>query len=330
MHSKNTRLLALENWLHAIGYEGDLRPIAGDASGRRFYRLTWRSEHIGYSLIAVDAPPPESVEQIQQARSYFIDGEHLVFPTIHALNIQQGFALMDDMGDQLLHDQLATNEAPLYKQALAGLIEMQTAQAPLPATYTELLLDREMNLFSEWLVSAYLKAQIEDKGLWTALKAQLVQAIQAQPQTRVHRDYHSRNLLLSKQRLGVVDFQDAVTGSYVYDVVSLLRDAYHETTALDDYLMYFYERSALAQAHSYAVFEEHFHTVCLQRQLKVAGIFVRLYLRDGKAAYLPHIPRVLNYLLYSARYFSHLKGLVQWIEALHQQVIEKQAMEGHA
>lgn len=294
----------------------ELRPVSGDASFRRYFRL----QTAGGSLIAVDAPPEKENLRpfVAISRALRENGSHA--PEVLAVDHGQGFMLLEDFGDRLLLPALADDKADaLYDVAMRELVRLQDVVDvhgyALPP-YDRARLLAEMELFRDWFVKVHLQLELSAAEL-AVLDGACVRIADdnlAQPTVFVHRDYHSRNLmLLDDGELGIIDFQDAVTGPVTYDLVSLLRDAYivwpparvagwakRCARLLRD------ERRIDVDD---ATFMRWFDWMGAQRHLKVVGIFARLWHRDGKAGYLEDIPRVFNYLLEEIRAYPELAPL---------------------
>jgi aminoglycoside/choline kinase family phosphotransferase len=233
-------------------------------------------------------------------------------PQVLDADLEQGILLLSDLGQQQYLQVLdADNADRLYGDAMDALITLQAGvareSARLPL-YDERLLMREMQLFRDWLLQRHLGLTLthsEQRLLDTTL-AQLLDAALAQPVVVVHRDFHSRNLMLMEQHNpGVLDFQDAVLGPVSYDLLSLLRDCYIRWPEhkVSEWLLGYYDRacqSGILRGVDEADFKTWFDTMGMQRHLKVAGIFARLYYRDDKAGYLADIPLTLDYLLEEA------------------------------
>lgn len=280
--------------------------IPGDASFRGYHRLTVG----GNKFIVMDAPPDkESVNAFITVDKLMAGVVHV--PTIFAVDETQGFVVLEDLGDTDFADVISNDVSGYkaetkrhYRQAMNEILAIQQinikdAQAILPY-YDEVLLRREMGLFTDWFLP-YIGVAFtrETEQLWQDVQADIVKQVTAQPQVVVHRDFHSRNLMIleNTDRLGVIDFQDAVIGAYTYDLASLLRDAYIDfdenwvTTQLDTY----YQLANIEK--SLAAFTIDFNMMSMQRHLKVLGIFVRLFERDGKERYLANLPKVFQDLL---------------------------------
>lgn len=313
-----------------------LSPVSGDASFRRYFRV---HSH-GRTWIAVDAPAEKensaSFVAIAQAwKSLGIDT-----PQVHLADLKQGFMLLSDLGDRLYLDQLdaadsATAE-PLYAQAMQTLSRIQQCKSiqdqPLPP-YDRAFLEREMELFRDWFIGQQLQMTLTvyEQKMLDALFESLVVSAHAQPQVCVHRDFHSRNLMLvGDSAPGVIDFQDAVWGPITYDLVSLLRDCYIAWPKADvsrwaQTYQDLAQQSGLMETVSSQRFIGWFDRMGMQRHLKVAGIFVRLHLRDGKSEYLADIPRVLNYLRQVSAGYPEYQAFSRWID---QRVIPAMAVTG--
>ena len=314
----------LRGWLNAtLGVETCMAPASDDASFRRYFRI--RRGGSQASLIAMDAPPDkESCAQfVRVARLFAEAGVHV--PAIHAQDLAQGFLLLSDLGDTTYLSALDEHSAgALYGHALDALIQIQLASRPgaLP-DYDRGLLEREMRLFPEWYISRQLRRELSPAqagSLENAFSAILANNL-AQAQVFVHRDYHSRNLMVSDPCPGILDFQDAVYGPVTYDLVSLLRDAYiaWEEERVIDWTVRYWEKARSARlpvAAEFADFYRDFEWMGVQRQLKVLGIFARLSLRDGKDGYLKDQPRVMGYLRRACGRYSGLSPLARLLDEL--------------
>ena len=315
----------LRGWLEATLGSGEFHvaPASDDASFRRYFRI--RRGGAQASLIAMDAPPDkESCAQfVRVARVFAEAGVHV--PAIHAQDLAQGFLLLSDMGERTYLQVLDEHSAAkLYEPALDALLRIQLASRPgvLP-DYDVDLLTRELRLFPDWYVSRQLGRQLGaaqaatlEEGFSAILRNNL-----AQPRVFVHRDYHSRNLMVCEPCPGILDFQDAVHGPITYDLVSLLRDAYiaWEEERVIDWAVRFWEkarRAKLPVAGDFAEFYRDFEWMGVQRQLKVLGIFARLSFRDGKNGYLKDQPRVMNYLRRASARYRELAPLARLLDEL--------------
>ena len=314
----------LRGWLNAtLGVEIRIAPASDDASFRRYFRI--RRADSQPSLIAMDAPPDkESCAQFVRVAGLFAAaGVHV--PAIHAEDPARGFLLLSDLGDTTYLSALDEHSAGvLYGHALDALIRIQLASRPgaLP-DYERGLLEKEMRLFPEWYVSRQLRRELtpaQSEGLENAFSAILANNL-AQARVFVHRDYHSRNLMVCDPCPGILDFQDAVYGPVTYDLVSLLRDAYitWEEERVIDWTVRYWEKARSARLPvpgEFPDFYRDFEWMGAQRQLKVLGIFARLSLRDGKDGYLKDQPRVMDYLRRTCERYRGLSPLARLLDEL--------------
>ena len=306
------RKLSLHGWLSDYyNMNGvDLIPVSGDASFRRYFRFNYQSDHNTepLTLIAVDAPP--ELENSQP----FVDVSDLLFkhqcavPKIYLSSLENGFFVIEDFGDQLLLNCLDEHSADaLYTEAMQAIIRMQAINPSSLPNYDSQLLQREMQLFTDWYCIEHKHINIDEalNNLLVETYHHLEQNALEQPQVFVHRDFHSRNLMVREnQPLGVIDFQDAVKGPITYDLVSLLRDCYVDwpQARIDQWSRQFYDMLP-TKDFTYETFIRWFDLMGIQRHLKATGIFCRLNYRDSKSAYLNDIPRTLGYVdAVSAKY----------------------------
>jgi len=300
----------------------DLVPASEDASFRRYFRVARGNA----TVIAMDAPPPheDCATFVRVARLFGEAGVHV--PEILAQDLQRGFLLVTDLGSTTYLEHIdAENADALYRDAMAALITLQRASRPgaLP-DYGEALLRREVDLFPEWYVRRHLGQSLsaDEQERIEGVFATLLANNLAQPRVYVHRDYHSRNLMVSDPRPGILDFQDAVYGPVTYDLVSLLKDAYIEwdEERVLDWAVRYWESAraaALPVAADFGEFYRDFEWMGAQRHLKVLGIFARLWHRDGKDRYLADLPLVLRYLQRTAERYRELSPLAVVLDKLH-------------
>ncbi len=289
-------------WLGDLGYQDYTLSVATeDASFRSYYRIQKGND----SWILMDSPP----EKVPCDRFVAVAGKllkaKLSAPEIFEQDQQQGFLLMTDFGSTTYLSVLdKKSEGPLYADALAALLKMQTdiGSDDLPI-YSEQLLLQEMDLFRDWFLKQLLGIDLDEtqQRQWSTIKQALVQNALEQPQIFVHRDYHSRNLMkIEKRNPAILDFQDAVKGPITYDLVSLLRDCYIAWPAVrvDQLALDFYELAKINELVDVkpAKFLRWFNLMGIQRHLKAIGIFSRLKIRDEKDGYLKDIPRTLEYI----------------------------------
>lgn len=298
------RLDRARNWVrNTLGLDRvELEPASTDASFRRYFRL--RAE--GRSRILMDAPPDREDCRPYAAVTALIEGAGVHVPAIQACDLDAGFLLLEDLGSRCYLDELdATSADRLYGDALEALLRMQLRipAASVPAYDTALVM-QELSLFDQWFLRRHLGIDLDAPAsdILSSSYALLTEHFVSQPRVFVHRDFHSRNLMLTGERNpGVLDFQDAVSGPAVYDVISLLRDVYVEwPEARVVGWMNDYQREALTRGVPVAgdtdAFARDADFVGAQRHLKIAGIFCRLYHRDEKPGYLRDIPLTLHYL----------------------------------
>ncbi len=299
-----------------------LTPLAGDASFRRYYRAELPNIH----YIVMDAPPvKESCGPfVAIATEFSKAGVHA--PQIIAQDLEQGFLLLEDMGNTLLLSALDhTTATPLYRLALQTLIRIQhvkkIAGYTLPA-FDRAFMYQEMQLFVDWFLKGMLNINLtpQEQTLIDQTFATIAARIESQPYLCVHRDYHSRNLmLLNTGEIGVLDFQDAVWGPVTYDIISLLKDCYivWPRDKIVDLVGYYHQLARTAgiiHDQSLTDFLSDFDWMGIQRHLKVIGIFSRLNLRDHKPGYLNDIPIAMNYLLDALSQFDELALFQQWLQ----------------
>ncbi len=301
----DVRVELARRWLSEELRLGDftLAPASSDASFRRYFRV---SRDAG-TLILMDAPPEREDSRPFLDLAARLASAGVTVPRVLATDLEKGLLLVTDLGDTHYLSALAGGAPPerLYADALDALLQMQTAVATrgLPA-YDERLLRFELGIFREWYLGRHLGASLtpaQDRELAKAEDV-LVAAALAQPRTFVHRDYHSRNLMvLTEGNPGVLDFQGALVGPVTYDLVSLLRDCYVAWPAdwvTDTALGYQrrLEEAGVLPETDPSVFLRWLDLTGTQRHLKAVGIFARLHHRDGKPHYLADIPRTLGYV----------------------------------
>lgn len=294
--------------LAELGADTGARPalaaVAGDASARRYFRFRCEAR----SYVVAEAPPAteKNTEFADIAR--LLRDAGINAPRVYAVDAARGFLLLEDLGDQLLLPLLDPHSVDdWYREAfdiLLGFARIGLEQPrAVPARYDRELLGEELGRFPEWFVAGLLGIELtgDDRPVLAALDSLLIDSALAQPRVLVHRDFHSRNLMVAGGGLAVIDFQDAVMGPVTYDLVSVLRDCYVRwpadqvrTWALE------YRARALADGLLAPVDEREFlrwfDLMGLQRHIKVLGTFARLHLRDGKDAYLDDLPLVLCYI----------------------------------
>lgn len=309
--------------------------LGGDASFRRYFR--YQDPETLQSFLLVDAPPPqEDVALFVRVATEF-QTAGMRTPQIHEADPEQGFMLLEDFGDSLFLPRLQLAQRSgdeqvadrLYESALTSLLALQRDSGPsqLPPYDAERLMN-EMRLFDQWFCGDMLGLEL-DSGTQRLLDETwqfLAEAAIAQKPVRVHRDYHSRNLMIIDgdiaARPGVIDFQDAVLGPVTYDLVSVLKDCYivWPRAQVRRWLAKYHEQAGkrliLPESLSFESFYRDFELMGMQRHIKVLGIFCRLALRDGKRGYLGDLPVVLDYVQQTARTYPELAAFSNWFERI--------------
>lgn len=300
----------------------ELQSLAGDAGFRRYFRVVGQP-----SLIAVDSPPEKEKNQAYIAVSLAFQHCGIVTPKIVAVDFANGFFLLEDFGLRLLQPELTSENSPAavaerYSQAETVLRKIQCVapESRVFPLYDAHELQVEMDLFAKWFVAELLGLSLDknEQRMLRELCEDLIRSALKQPQVVVHKDFHSRNLmLLEDNRLGLIDFQDALVGPITYDLVSLLKDCYlHlpadqvEQRALD------FKRTLEADKQLENMTDQEFlcsfDKMGLQRHIKVLGIFARLSLRDGKSSYLNDLPLVIRYTLEAAQSYPQAQAFYSW------------------
>ena len=328
-----SRHAAFEAWLAATApshglLPASLRIASADASFRRYLRIDTAA---GASRIIMDAPPEKENSEPFVRIAQLFGAAGLAVPEILAWDEAQGFMLLSDLGADTMMTALNPEQPeaalPLFQQAIDALVKLQLASQPaaLPP-YDEALLRRELQLFPDWYIAQHKALALDDKQqatLATAFERIVAEVLKA-PAVFVHRDFMPRNLMLPTQAgapLGVLDFQDAVYGPITYDIASLMRDAFiswPEDFVLDVTVRYWQAARAagLPVSEDFGEFWRAVEWMGLQRHLKVAGIFARLTLRDGKAKYLADAPRFIAYIRHTCSRYIELKPLLRLIDQI--------------
>jgi N-acetylmuramate 1-kinase len=331
------RQAAFHQWLDAQAsahgvLPATVRAASADASFRRYFRV----DTANGSCIVMDAPPDkENCEPFVRIARLMLDAG-LYAPRILAWDEPQGFMLLDDIGSQTMMDVINRDDPQanhgLYMRAVDALLTLQQSSRTgvLPA-YDEALLQRELSLFPDWYLTQHRQLQIDStqREMLDKTFKTIVQRNLAAPSVYVHRDFMPRNLMMphdpAEQRLGVLDFQDAVYGPITYDIASLMRDAFltwEEDVVLDVTIRYWERARKLGLMdfedwhNDFGAFYRAVEWMGLQRHLKVAGIFARLTLRDGKPKYLADAPRFINYIRTAASRYSELTPLLRLIDKI--------------
>ncbi|MFT6977589.1 MAG: aminoglycoside/choline kinase family phosphotransferase [Shewanella psychromarinicola] len=317
------RFIALSDWLNQyFGDEVAINLICGDASFRRYFRIHHQDNHYIVSDSPIDLVPIAPFVAI--AKAYQRVG--LLVPEVLATCDEYGFVLQTDVGElQLLSVLNKDNVADYYQQALNLLPVIATVtdteNGPL-ADYDGAFVARELAIFVDWLLNKHLDYVLTDneQKMVTSTFSALTQNVLVQPKVGMHRDYHSRNLLINDHALAVIDFQDAVHGPVTYDAVSLLRDCYVRwpDDIIDHLMRYHYQlaidHKLMAKEVEFSTYKQWFDLMGLQRHIKAAGIFARLYHRDGKDGYLADIPLTLQYIADIGMQYPQIADFGVWIK----------------
>jgi len=329
--SSPERAAAFARWLDDLSgpqqlHRATLRPASADASFRRYFRI----DAAAGSRIVMDAPPDkEDCRPFVQVAGLMAQAG-LNVPQVLAWDEAQGFMLLSDLGGQTMmqvidRDNAAVN-LPLYRKAVDALVAWQKAsQAGVLPPYDTALLKRELELFPDWYLARHRGVKVEGKLRETLdrMFALIIERNLSWPSVYVHRDFMPRNLMIpgdpAEPRLGVLDFQDAVYGPITYDIASLMRDAFlswDEDFVLDVTIRYWQQARAagLPVGEDFGEFYRGVEWMGLQRHLKVAGIFARLTLRDGKPQYLADAPRFIAYIRATCSRYVELKPLLRLVE----------------
>jgi len=321
----DSRLALLDDWLRkdlALAPQR-VAPASADASFRRYFRVHAR----GQSYIAMDAPPE------RENLAPFIDVAALLaeigvnVPKVLEVDRERGFLLLTDLGSTHYLAALgagADSEA-LYADAADALLRIQTrgdAAARTLPPYDRAFLDREVRVFPEWFLERHLglAPDAATTALIDSVSTLLCDSALSQPQVFVHRDYHSRNLMVTAERNpGILDFQDAMRGAITYDLVSVFKDCYvvWPRARVLGWLAAYRRRglaAGLGVGRSEPEFIRWFDLMGVQRHLKVLGVFARLWHRDGKSGYLRDLPTVLDYVLVTVAEYPELAPLGRYLE----------------
>ena len=309
----------IKEWLDGTKYSGGKLEIASaDASFRQYFRLILND----MNFIVMDASrEKESLKPFMQITSKLLSSG-VKAPTILEYDEQNGFLLIEDFGN--IHYLNVLNEdnfKHLYSLAIDEIVKMQRIDATDLPAYNREFLRFEMDLMNEWFLSKYLNILLtekEESELDSALKF-IEDIVLSQPQNIfVHRDYHSRNLMLTPEKsIGVIDYQDAMSGALTYDLVSLLKDCYIEFDAQDVNSLALKFRDLTKTDIDDETFLKWFDFMGLQRHIKVLGVFARLHIRDGKSNYLNDLPQTLKYVRETARKYKELDGLSKLLEDIN-------------
>ena len=318
---KTQREQIIYTWITSVldSDQFEINFLPGDASFRRYARIKLNNK----TFMLMDAPPEKEDCVPFVTIDQFFDSHGVRVPHIVAKDLQQGLLLLEDFGDILLSTLLNDETVDAYyAQSFKQLIELQAIDGTenFPAYSYEKLIS-EMELLTDWMLpSLNIQPTQDEQALIKRTFAILANAALAQPQVIVHRDFHSRNLMKieGETDLGVIDFQDAVIGADTYDLISITRDAYVQWNADQVYQWFkvFYDLlpAEAKQDRTFAQFKRDADMMAIQRHIKILGIFVRLFERDGKTGYLKDLPRVMWYLLEESKDYVELQPFMQFIQ----------------
>ncbi|MFW2077989.1 aminoglycoside phosphotransferase family protein [Acinetobacter sp. ULE_I010] len=312
----------IQTWITSVlnSDQFQINFLAGDASFRRYARISLNNK----TFMLMDAPPEKEDCRPFVSIDEFFDKNGVRVPHIVAKDLEQGFLLIEDFGDVLLSTLLNDQTVDAhYEQSFKQLIQLQSIDGVdhFPAyTYDKLI--SEMTLLTDWLLpSLQIQPTEAEQALIKRTFAILANAALAQPQVIVHRDFHSRNLMILKDETeqGVIDFQDAVIGADTYDLISITRDAYVQWGPERVYTWFkvFYDLlpNSAKEGRDFEQFKQDADLMAIQRHIKILGIFVRLFERDGKSGYLKDLPRVMWYLLEESKPYAELQPFMNFIHA---------------
>ena len=302
----------IEIWLDSIGWSGYTIEVASsDASFRKYYRVIQNN----HSYILMD-----SSLQIDSLTPFIdinfrLEKAGVNIPNIIEQNIDKGFLILEDLGSLHYLDILnESNYRELYKKAIDEIIKMQRADISNMLIYDRDFLIFEMDLMSEWYMREYLQKELnlKERLIISNTIETIADVVLSQPQGLfVHRDFHSRNIMIQDEHISIIDFQDARSGAITYDLVSLLKDCYIEFDSIEIEKLALYYRDKKGLDIDDKTFIKWFDFMGLQRHIKVLGIFARLYIRDNKDDYLKDIPLVRKYILQTAIKYEETKQIVE-------------------
>ena len=305
----------LNKWLHNYLKINQIKfnyldALDGDAGFRKYYRVNiLDKDNTNKNYILTYAPPStEKNLEFLNIHNIFYKN-NIKVPDIYDYDLEQGFFLIEDLGEKLAFNYIKKFDH-IYKVTLDNLVKIQKARViEAVPEYSSSLMTKELNLCNEWFLDKFLK--ISHSNFSKDYKV-IVNNLQSQAKVLVHRDFQSKNLILSNdlKNVGVIDFQDAVIGPVTYDLASLLYDCYVdiESELFDSNIDYFFQElisnNLIESKISKEIFTDWFYYAVLLRHIKNLGIFARLYLRDNKKQYLQHMPRTLSYVLKALEYFK--------------------------
>jgi len=309
-------MVKLKTWIQTTPYKDyELSIASADASFRKYYRLKSGDK----SYIVMDSSLElDSLAPFINITSRLLKAS-VKAPEILEKNLKDGYLILEDFGNILLLDILDhKNFKTLYMKSIDEIIKMQKAGTKSLPLYDKDFLHLEMNLMKEWYLEKKLglKLSIQQEQMITRTLNVVSNIVLSQPQkVFVHRDFHSRNIMLTNtNKIGVIDYQDAMNGAITYDLVSLLKDCYIEYKRCDieELALNFRDKKGLSVSDE--TFLKWFDFMGLQRHIKILGIFSRLHLRDKKEGYLKDIPLTLQYTIQTASRYDETKALAIFLK----------------
>jgi len=305
----------IRGWLATTKYKNHAIQIASaDASFRKYYRLTKEDESV---LLMDSSLEKESLKPFLDVTARLL-GVDVNVPEILEQNLEDGFLIIKDFGNTHYLDVLnQENYKTLYSKAIDSIVKMQKAESAGLPLYDKTFLHSEMDLMRDWYLEKKLNITLTNaqKELIARTLDAISNTVLEQPQeVFVHRDFHSRNIMITDEdAMGVIDYQDAMSGAITYDLVSLLKDCYieYERKEIENLALEF--RNKIDLHVNDELFIKWFDFMGLQRHIKVLGIFSRLHLRDKKDGYLKDIPLTLKYVLDTASRYDETKELAEFL-----------------
>ena len=310
----------------------EITPISSDASFRRYFRIT--TSKLDHTLILMDSPPEKEPLQKFLSRAEIFNELKIAIPTIYSRNSLMGFLIIEDFGDTTLLKKISENKDPttLLISAIDILLKIgdeykkkRNTMDRKVNTFSKKILLEELDLFRNWYVGTHLdqKSRYFPVHNFQTFTDSLISSMLREPQTLIHRDFHSKNLMyLNKSnKIGVIDFQDALVGPITYDLVSLLKDAYtdYSQDVENACLRYFFEKIAERQLvkGSFESFKTSYDYTAIQRNLKIIGIFCRLKYRDNKDNYMRYLKKLNQRTLAISENYSELQFITDFFRGIY-------------
>ena len=332
----DTRLESLTSWLEQhLDTSINIELISGDASFRRYFRVT----HDNNTYIAVDSPIDLVPIQPFVELTTGYRNQALLVPEVIKTEDALGFKLLSDLGDEQLVNVLSKNNINDYYsnalQLLTKVAKVKGSNKHALPVFDKLFINMELNLFNQWFIERHLNLELnaDEQALLQKVYEFLTQALLEQPQCTMHRDFHSRNIMVHNQQLHLIDYQDSVIGPITYDAVSFLRDCYivcpdeYMTELQQLHLEQSKQAGLIPEAVTFKQYQRWFDLAGLQRHIKIAGIFCRLFYRDGKAGYLKDIPQTLDYILCVTQQYPELAEFDSWMKSKIIPLFKQKAQE---